>query len=80
MDLKNAAEELGVTVGHLHRLIKMEALPAQKVTMQQVITKQVWDIDDNAVDSAAEILQNLKRSEQQIGKWLKKWTDNISRN
>jgi len=77
MELNKAAVELGISTRHLHRLIRLNALPAQKVTVQQIITKRVWDVDDAVLHAAAELLQDLKMYELYVGRWLQKWMDSL---
>jgi AraC-like DNA-binding protein len=78
MELKQAAQELGISTRHLHRLIRMNALPARKITVQQVITNQVWDIDDEAIQSAKELLEDLNRDPDHFGYWALKWVERLA--
>jgi hypothetical protein len=75
MELKDAARELGVSSRHIHRLIRMNLIPAKKITVEQVITKQVWDIDTEAIKSAYELLLDLDN--EHFGEWALKWTQRL---
>ena len=75
MELKDAARELGVSSRHIHRLIRMNLIPAKKITIEQVITKQVWDIDTEAIKSAYELLLDLDN--EHFGEWASKWTQRL---
>lgn len=81
MELKQAADELGVSVRHLHRLIRLQAIPANKTTkmVTMTITKPVhiWDVDDGAIGTAKELMDDLSKADH-YGDWICKWMEKLN--
>jgi len=75
MELQVAAKELGISSRHLHRLIRLNALPAKKVVVEQVVTKEVWDIDDEAIQSAKLVIEDM--NPDHFGRWAFKWIEKL---
>ena len=78
MQLKQAAEELGISTRHLHRLIRMNALPARKINVEHVIVNQVWDIDDEAIQSAKSLINDLNQNPDHFGHWAVEWIEELN--
>ena len=73
MELKKAAEELGISTRHIHRLIEDKTLPAKKKTIVVELRKIVWDVDEKTIMTAKNLLESWKTSEQDFGSWLASW-------
>jgi|GEM_PF-4056701 len=73
MELKKAAEELGISTRHIHRLIEDKTLPAKKKTIVVELRKIVWDVDEKTIKAAKTLLASWKTSEQDFGSWLSGW-------
>jgi len=76
MDIKQTADELGISVRHVRRLIKSGQLPAKKVRVQKTITVDAWEIPDNVVRAANESLDEFGRHEN-FGEWMVETADRL---
>jgi excisionase family DNA binding protein len=69
MDIKQTADELGISVRHVRRLIKSGQIPATKVRMQKIVEVNAWEIPDEVVEAAKESMGVLLKYEN-FGEWM----------
>ena len=71
LDIKEAAKKLNLSERHLRRLIKVGAIPANKVKVKKVVEVEAWEIPNDVVEAAYGAIDEVARHEN-FGEWMVK--------